>query len=166
MTDDSVPLLVLGLGNMLCEDDGAGVAAVNALVAGYVVPDGVRVIDGGTMGMSLLPWIRSARKLIIVDAIASDSPPGTLVRLEGKDVAHAAAHRMSVHQVGVLDLLDSNRLMGDGPDEIILCGVVPEAMGLTVDLTPAVQAALPGLVERVVEEMCALGFATVRKAAA
>lgn len=158
MTDEPLELLVLGLGNLLCEDDGAGVVAANALAAQFDVPPGVRVLDGGTLGLALLPWIRSARRVILVDAILGDGPPGTIVRLEGGDVAHAAAHRLSVHQVGVLDLLDSNRLLGGGPEEVVLWGVVPAEMGLSVELTPDVRAAIPELVSRVAAEVRALGF--------
>jgi hydrogenase maturation protease len=161
--DSPTALLVLGLGNTLCGDDGAGVAAIYALLADSELPDDVRVLDGGTLGLTLLPWLRSARKVILVDAIAADAAPGTLVRLEGADVAHAAVHRLSVHQIGVADLLDGNRWLGGGPEQLVLWGVVPESMELTVDLTPAVAAALPDLVAQVVSEARSLGFILGRR---
>lgn len=161
---ERVPVLVLGLGNVLCGDDGAGVAAVRALLDRYRVPDGVRVLDGGTLGLSLLPWLRDADHVILVDAIAADAPPGTLVRLEGADVSPAAASRLSVHQIGVADLLDGNRLLGGGPDTVVLVGVVPESMELTVELTAPVRGALAALVDRVADEVRALGFPVERRA--
>lgn len=158
MTGERTELLILGLGNVLCGDDGVGVAAVDRLRADYAAPAGVQVLDGGTLGLSLLPWLQDAERLIVVDAIAADGPPGSLVRLEGKDVAHAAAHRLSVHQVGVSDLLDGVSLLGQAPSVLILVGVVPESMELTVDLTPAVAAGLPALIAQVLREAAALGF--------
>ena len=161
---DRVPVLVLGLGNVLCGDDGAGVAAIRALLDAYLVPEGVQVLDGGTLGLALLPWVRDAAAVVLVDAIAADGPPGTLVRLEGDEVGHAAVRRLSVHQIGVADLLDGNRLLG-GPDKVVLVGVVPESMELTVELTPTVRDAVPALVDRVAAEVGALGYPLERRTA-
>jgi len=70
-----VPLLVLGLGNVLCGDDGTGVVAVHLLERRYRVPDGVQVLDGGTLGLSLLPYLEQAQQAILVDAIRAEHPP-------------------------------------------------------------------------------------------
>ncbi len=150
-------LLVLGLGNLLCQDDGVGVAAVARLLALYVPPPGVRVVDGGTLGLSLLPTLESAETVVLVDAIRSDGPPGTLVRLEGEDVAQAAEHRLSVHQVGVSDLLGAARWQGSLPSRLVLLGVVPQTMELGIERSPAVESSLAALVELVRVECAALG---------
>jgi hydrogenase maturation protease len=155
--DRSVPLLVLGLGNVLCGDDGTGAVAVHLLQRRYRAPDGALVLDGGTLGLSLLPTLEQARDAILVDAIRAEGAPGTLVRLEGDDVAPAVAARLSVHQVGVLDLLEAARWRGRYPPRLVLLGLVPESLELGVARTAAVEAALPGLVERVVVEAAALG---------
>ena len=84
--DSRSPLLILGLGNLLCSDDGVGVVAAQAIAETRVVPDGVQVLDGGTLGLALLPYLEDAERAILVDAIEIDAPPGTLVRLEGDDV--------------------------------------------------------------------------------
>ncbi|MGO9832075.1 MAG: HyaD/HybD family hydrogenase maturation endopeptidase [Myxococcaceae bacterium] len=152
------PLLVLGLGNLLCQDDGVGVAAVARLLARYDAAPGVRVLDGGTLGLSLLPTLESADTVLIVDAIRAEGPPGTLVRLEGEAVAHAAEHRLSVHQVGVSDLIGAARWQGCLPGRLLLLGVVPESMELGVERSAAVEAALPGLVELVAKECALLGY--------
>jgi hydrogenase maturation protease len=106
---DRTPLIVLGLGNVLLEDDGVGVAAVTLLRDGYDVPAGVRILDGGTLGLSLLPYLEEAEVLILVDAIRADAPPGSFVRLDGDAVPPAVATRLSPHQIGVADLLDGAR---------------------------------------------------------
>jgi hydrogenase maturation protease len=155
--DAGVPLLVLGLGNVLCGDDGLGAVAVHLLERQHQVPDGVQVLDGGTLGLSLLPYLEQAEQAILVDAIRADHPPGTLVRLEGDDVAPAVAERLSVHQVGVVDLLDAARWRGRLPPRLVLLGLVPESLELGVRRTTAVEAALPSLVDAVVAEARALG---------
>jgi hydrogenase maturation protease len=155
--NERTPLVVLGLGNVLLEDDGIGAAAVALLLERYEVPPGVRVLDGGTLGLSLLPYIDAADALILVDAIRAEGSPGSLVRLDGTEVAPAVATRLSPHQVGVADLLDGARWLGRLPKQLVLLGLVPESMDLVVGLSPRVQSQLPALLERVVEEAHELG---------
>jgi hydrogenase maturation protease len=150
-------LLVLGLGNVLLEDDGLGVAAVSRLLDRFDVPPGARVLDGGTLGLSLLPYLEDADAVILVDAVRADGPPGTLVRLDGDEVPTAIATRLSVHQVGVADLLEAARWLGWYPGRVVLLGAVPASMELGVSLSSPVAAALPVLVERVVAEARAFG---------
>lgn len=159
------PLLVLGLGNVLCSDDGVGVMAVSALARGFEWPPDVEVLDGGTLGLALLPYLEEAAALILVDAIRGDAAPGSFVRLEGADVAPAVEQRLSPHQVGVADLLDGARWLDSYPDRVVLLGLVPATIELGVGCSPAVQAAIPTLVERIVEEIRGCGFDVVRRAA-
>jgi hydrogenase maturation protease len=155
--EKNVPLLVLGLGNVLCGDDGLGAVAVHLVELRYRAPHGVRVLDGGTLGLSLLPRLEEAREAILVDAIAAAGPPGSFVRLTGDEVAPAVASRLSVHQVGVVDLLEAARWRGVCPARLVLLGLVPAKIELGVHRSPAVEAALPGLVERIVEEAHGMG---------
>jgi hydrogenase maturation protease len=163
-SDRPVPLLVLGLGNVLCGDDGLGAVAVHLLQRRYRAPDGVLVLDGGTLGLSLLPYLEEAHEAILVDAIRDDGPPGSFVRLEGDDVGPAVAGRLSVHQVGVADLLEGARWRERYPSRVILLGLVPRSLELGLGRTPAVEAALPALVERIVAEAGRLGHAFVPRA--
>lgn len=156
---DRIPLLVLGLGNVLLGDDGAGVTAVDYVLRHFAAPEGVSLLDGGTLGMALLPVLTAADRVILVDAVAADAPAGSLVRLLGEDVAHASLHRLSPHQVGVADLLDGARLVDRLPETLVLLGVVPESIELEVGLSPAVLASIPELAELVVEEAARLGYA-------
>jgi hydrogenase maturation protease len=155
-------LLVLGLGNLLLGDDGVGSAAIALLLDRYRPPRGVRVLDGGTLGLSLLPYLDEADAVLLVDAIRADAPPGSLVRLDGEQVAPAVATRLSPHQIGVSDLLDGARWLDRYPRQLVLLGIVPESMELTVGLTPHVARSLPDLVERVVDEAAGLGFVFTR----
>lgn len=159
MPTERVPLLILGLGNVVCEDDGLGVVCVHALLRRYEPPPGVNVLDGGTLGLSLLPYLEDAEAAILVDAIRADAPAGTPVRLDGDEIAPAVASRLSPHQVGVGDLLQAARWHARLPRALVLLGLVPERIGLGTELTPAVRAGLAGLVERVAAEAAALGHA-------
>ena len=153
-----VRLLILGLGNILCGDDGLGAVAIARLRANYEIPDGVSVLDGGTLGLSLLPYVEDAERAILVDAINAEAPPGSFVRLEGEEVGPAVAGRLSVHQVGVADLLDAARWRGRLPQELVLLGLVPGTLEVGVTRSARVEGGLPELVDRVVSEASRLGF--------
>ncbi len=156
-------LLVLGLGNLLCGDDGLGAAAVARLDRDWDAPDEALVLDGGTLGLSLLPYLEDTDDAILVDAIRDDAPTGALVRLTGEDVAPAVLHRLSPHQVGVADLLDGARLHDRYPRRLVLLGLVPLTLGLGIDRSAEVEARIPGLVEAVVEEARRMGHVFVRR---
>jgi hydrogenase maturation protease len=162
---ERTPLLVLGLGNVLLEDDAVGAAAVALLLDQYEAPREVQVLDGGTLGLSLLPYLNAADTVILVDAVRAEGKPGSFIRLTGDDVAPAVATRLSPHQVGVADLLDGARWLGQYPRRVVLLGLVPASMELAVGLSQQVQPALPTLVERIVDEARTLGFAFRRKSA-
>lgn len=161
MNEERTPVLVLGLGNVVCTDDGAGIAAIHKLIREYDMAEGVRALDGGTLGLSLLPLVDSADQVILVDAINGEGPPGTLLRIEGDEVAPAVYERLSPHQIGVADLLAGASLLDRYPDRVVILGVVPESIELGLERTPRVEAAIPALVERVVEELTELGYPPV-----
>lgn len=155
---DRIPMLVLGLGNVLCTDDGAGVAGLHAMLRDWDLAPGVLALDGGTLGLALLPLVERAERLLLIDAVGADEPPGTPVRIEGEDVAAAVYERLSVHQIGVSDLLGGAAILGRYPSRVVIVGVVPDSTELGLGCTPAVAAAIPGLVERVIAELDSLGF--------
>ena len=153
-----IGVLVLGLGNVLLGDDGLGAAAVARVVRNYRIPAGVSLEDGGTLGLSLLGLLAESDRVILVDAVRTGSPPGTLVRIDGEDVMDAVRERLSSHQVGVADLLDAARLIDCYPATVTLLGLVPEAIDLSVVRSGSVEVKLDELVEAVVREVQSLGY--------
>ncbi len=121
--------LILGIGNLLYADEGFGVRAVEALNERYTFDDDVCVMDGGTQGIFLLPWVRSARRLLIFDAIDFGLPPATLKLIEGDSVPrYMGAKKVSMHQAGFQEVLASAQLSGDFPGKLALVGVQPELL--------------------------------------
>jgi hydrogenase maturation protease len=157
MNNTATELLVLGLGNVLLRDDGVGPAAIAQLRTRYEIPDGVRCLDGGTLGLSLLPYLEDARTVILVDAVLEDGPPGTLVRLMGDDVGPAVATRLSPHQVGVADLLQGARWHDREPLRLVLIGIVPQSIELGVGLSAPVAASMSDLLDLVCAEAAYCG---------
>ncbi len=143
----------------MCGDDGLGAVIVDRLSRGFDVSEDVSVVDGGTLGLSLLPLLQDFDAAILIDAVRSGgSPPGTFIRIDGHDVVPAVRQHLSVHQVGVADLLDAARLTGTYPSELVLLGLVPESIELGVGLSPAVRGQLPQLIEAVRKEIERFGF--------
>jgi len=159
----NIGVLVLGLGNVLLADDGLGAAAIARIERDYRTPPGVRFEDGGTLGLSLLGLIADSDRVILVDAVRADAPPGTLVRLDGADVAEAVWNRLSPHQVGVADLLEAARLIDFYPSAVTLLGLVPEVIDLAVVRSNAVDSGLDELVAAIVGEVQSLGYRMVRE---
>lgn len=155
--EKTLEFLVLGLGNEICSDDGVGPFVARWLSENYREPCGARFVDGGTLGLSLLPLLESARDVLVVDAVRADAAPGTIVLLEGPDVASALAPRLSPHQVGVADLLDALAWSDAPPERIVVVGVVPATIELGLARSPAVEAALPSLLAATVRQASALG---------
>ncbi len=159
-----IDLLILGLGNVLCGDDGLGVMAVHQLEERYDAPQGVRVVDGGTLGLALLPLLHEARAVLMIDAIRCEDAPGAVVRLEGADVSPAVRERLSPHDIGVADLLDAAELLGCSPTKIMLLGLVPNRMDLGIGLSSGVEAGMPALIDSILGEAAALGHVLRPKA--
>jgi hydrogenase maturation protease len=148
-----VKTLVLGLGNILLSDEGVGVRVVERLQERYVFPPDVQILDGGTLGLDLMPYVESADRLLVVDALEMSATPGTVARLEGDEVPAFLGPKISPHQMGLADLLAAARLCDCYPEELVLWGVQPELMDVGLDLSPSVAARVETLVENVLAEL-------------
>ena len=157
MTETRHRLLILGLGNPLYGDDGLGIVAVARLSRRFHIPDGVEVIDGGTLGLALIPCLERAEQAILLDAIAADAPAGALVRLEGRDVPPALPHRLSPHELGVADLLFGASLLDTAPKRLVLLGLVPQRLEFSVVRSDVIDARIDALVDAAVEEARQMG---------
>lgn len=148
--------LVLGVGNVLLRDEGVGVIVARALVDDPSIPPDTEIVDGGTLGLDLLPMIGDAGALIMVDAVNLRSAPGSIRVMHGDELHTALAQHVSPHQVGVNDLVALARLTGTLPSRFALVGIQPEAVEVGLELTPAVAAALPAAIQAVRDELAAM----------
>ena len=146
-------ILVLGLGNLLMSDDSIGVRTVQRLQQDFRVPEGVTILDGGTLGLDLLPYIELADQLLIVDALEMRAEPGSLFRLEGDEVPRAFASKLSVHQMGLQDLLAVAELQGYAPQKLVVHGIQAGSIEMKLELSPPVKAAMDTLLDAVVSEL-------------
>lgn len=149
--------VVIGLGNPLMTDDGIGLAALGRLRDRWEFPPGVCLVDGGTWGMSLLPEVEDAGRLLLLDAIDVGVPPGRVVRLERDELPLFLSQKLSPHQVGLRDVLAVAELRGTLPAETVAMGLQPAVVELSTSLSPEVQAGVERLARRAVEQLAAWG---------
>jgi hydrogenase maturation protease len=145
--------LILGIGNLVMSDDGIGVRVIQQLSARFRFPDGVALLDGGTLGLDLLPRFEGVERLLVVDAVDIGKTPGTLARLSGDDVPIVLETKVSPHQMGLKDLLAVAMLQGFDPLEMVLWGVQPEKIEMGMELSSVVEESLDALVKNVLLEL-------------
>jgi hydrogenase maturation protease len=162
--DDSKPIRILGVGNVLCTDDGLGPYAIKVLEAQYEFPQGVEVLDLGTPGLDFTPYLADARMVIVLDTIKGDEPAGTLKLLRDREiVAKPPPSRMSPHEPGLREAMMATEFADSNPEEILLIGVVPGSTEQGTRLTDPVRSSVQQVIETVVEELERLDSAPARR---
>jgi len=146
-------ITVLGIGNILLQDEGFGVRIVEELHRRYLFPDDVQVLDGGTLGMDLLRFISGSEKLLVVDAIAGSGPPGSFYRLAGQEVQAYFSEKVSLYEMGIRDVLAALEVLGHPVAEVVVLGVEPAVLELGLELTPVVAAAVEKTVAAVIAQL-------------
>lgn len=140
-------ILVLGLGNTLLTDDGVGIHVVHAIQRSNAATP-LTCIDGGTIGLSLLPEVEAARALILVDAAEIGAAPGAIAVFEGDAMdAQLGGKKRTPHEVAAFDLIATATMLGSCPRRRALVGVQPASTEWGLEPTADVRAA--------VEEACA-----------
>lgn len=152
MATESGKTVVLGLGNILHSDDGAGPRALTQLRSDSRVPPEVSLVEGGTLGLELLPYIWDCACLIVIDAVDVGKAPGTVVRLSG-DELNSLPGGSSVHQLGVSDLLVALRVLAERQPRVVLLGVQPGSTDWSDQLSPPVAATMNSLIEATIREL-------------
>ena len=146
-------IVIVGIGNLLLSDDGAGIHAVRGLQKDSRVKSMARLIDGGTIGTDLLAEVCGCGKLLLIDAVDADLPPGTTIRMDFSGPGSQKIETRNAHQLGIPGLLDDLRLLGQAPRQVVLVGVQPAAMGWGTQLSPEVARALPVVSAEVVRQL-------------
>jgi hydrogenase maturation protease len=156
-------ILVLGIGNLLLQDEGAGVRALAEFEGNYETPAGVELIDGGTSGIELLQYIQGKDYLIILDVVKSGKLPGDLIRMEGEEVPALFQKKISPHQLGLSDLLAAVQLTDKMPLGVVLFGIEPKSIDTGLELSDEVGRNLGELADMVARELASLGLDIRRK---
>ena len=145
--------VVIGLGSPLMGDDGLGLVALEHLRTGWRFEPPPSLVDGGTWGMNLLHEIEDAERVLLVDAINADRPPGSLIRLEREDLPRFFALKLSPHQIDMKEVLAVAELRGTLPDETVAIGLQPERVELSTELSDVVRDGVTSLLARIIRQL-------------
>jgi hydrogenase maturation protease len=145
-------ILVLGVGNLLLGDEGVGVHVAQRMMTMKMPPE-VRVVEGGTDGFGLVNVITEADRMILIDAVKGGGQPGSIYRFEIEDCPpYPDIFKTSVHQISILEVINLSSLIGSTPRTTII-GIEPACMEMGMELSPAVAAKVPRIIEMIKEEV-------------
>jgi hydrogenase maturation protease len=137
-------ILVLGIGNLLMNDEGVGIHIISRMEKERI--PGADMMDGGTGGYHLLGTIQSYKNVIIVDASLDHYPPGH-VRVLHPHFAKDFPKQLSAHEIGLKDLIDAAILLGKMPEIYLVAISVKEFQDMGMELSPEVESAIPSAIK-------------------
>lgn len=141
-------ILLLGIGNILLNDEGVGIHVINRLEAeGY---SGADLMDGGTGGFHILGFIQSYRTVVIIDASLDQFPAGH-VRVLHPEYARDFPRQLSAHEIGLKDLIDAAFMLGSKPDIHLVAVSIKDFQEMGMELSPEIEAAVPEIMRCVKE---------------
>ena len=146
------PILVVGIGNSIQMDDGVGIHVLRELEKCPMPPE-VDLLDGGTTGIELLPWLEGREKVIFIDAVDGEQSPGTVFRFAPETVEYEMIPKASVHEIGLVDALQMAARVGRGPRETVLFGVQPKRIDWSESVTEEIRAVIPRVASLVLDEI-------------
>jgi|GEM_PF-369973 hydrogenase maturation protease len=150
-------ILVLGVGNILCSDEGAGVHCVHRLQQRYAFSENVKLLDGGTLGMRLLGALQESTYCIVADVATFGFAPGYVMRLGMEDIPKSCPAKNSLHQVNFSETLVIAQSLGILPVTVII-GIEPlDIETSSISLTPPVAEKIDEMCGRILDEIIAAG---------
>ncbi len=155
---------LIGLGNILLRDEGVGVQAVEALRKRFDFLENALLLDGGTLGLDLLPYVEGMEKILFVDALDLQKEPGTIAVLEDDEIPAILRPALSFHQVGLADLLFASKFMGMKPEKITLIGIQPEKIETGLTLSETLNENFERLLKTILEKLREWGVTFKEKA--
>ncbi len=156
---DLKKIVVLGTGNLLCRDEGVGIRVIEELGKRFCFPPEVELVDGGVLGLGLLPVIEGAGDLIIIDAVINNREPGTIYRFVDGEIPERVYQKISMHELDLLEALTIAREIGPRTPRKIVLGVEPlDISPWGMELTPVIEARVNDLVDLVLAELRRLGI--------
>lgn len=149
----STKISLIGLGNLLLSDEGVGVHIIEELRKNYEIPEELSVLDGGTLGLNLLPSIEGKEKIIFIDATDLQKEPGTIVIIEDENLPSFLAPKLSFHHVGLADILFASTFQGNRPAKVILIGIQPEKLMVGLSLSETLTKKIPEFIEVIIKKL-------------
>ncbi|HIJ59830.1 MAG TPA: HyaD/HybD family hydrogenase maturation endopeptidase [Nitrospirae bacterium] len=153
--------LLVGLGNILMGDEGIGVHVINDIKQRYSFEPPLEILDGGTLGLDLLHFFEEKDDVVIVDAVNFKREPGYIDILRDDEIPSKINAKLTVHHIGLSDILSALKILGKTPKKITLIGIQPEILDMTLDMTSVVKERFNELIELVINELKEIGHKCV-----
>jgi hydrogenase maturation protease len=146
-------ITLIGLGNILLKDEGVGVHVANAIRERYSFSPEVEIIDGGTLGLDLLHYFEGRDKVLLVDAVDFRKEPGYIGIMDDDAIPSTLFAKLSVHHIGLSDVLFAAKLLDYTPSKIRLIGIQPQSLDVGLDVTDCIASKIEELMRLVVETL-------------
>lgn len=158
---------IVGIGNLICGDEGFGIHTVRYLEDNYVFPDNVLIKDAGTAGIYLSPFLEECDPVFVIDVVDIEAEPGSMHYYSTEDVKLGNIQtKMSPHQLGLLEILEICKLRDAAPECVEFYCVVPKDLDTSLELSAAVAPRVPEIAEKVLARLDKLGIQYHKKDAA
>jgi len=142
--------LIVGIGNLLCRDEGIGVHVVQEM-SKMELPSHIELLDIGTSTMDLISYLEGVKKLIAIDAMKAGEAPGTIYKCKPQDLMPEGEGPISLHEIGLLETLSMAKKMGNEISTVII-GVEPKVMDWGMELSGELKSRIPMIIEAVLKE--------------
>ncbi len=144
---------VVGIGNILFQDEGIGCYAGKLLEENYDFSQAVEFVDGGTLGFKLMTYFQSFDKVLIIDTVSIEAAAGSVHTLDTEGIMNVSRNRQTAHEVEVVEMLEICSIL-DHMAEVSMVGMVPEdIISVNIDLTATVKQAFPALMAEVIAQL-------------
>lgn len=156
---------ILGIGNLLLSDESFGVHVIAYLEKHYNFPETITLMDGGTAGIFMAPFLEEHDPIFVVDVVnLKDAEPGKMFTFTAEDTKDGSlTTRMSPHQLGILEMLDICKFRGVEPEVVEFFCVIPKSMETGLELSDVVAPKVAEISQKLVERLLELGYQITKK---
>jgi hydrogenase maturation protease len=146
-------ITLLGIGNIILKDEGFGVWTIDKMQKLYEFPEQVQLLDGGTLGLELMRFVSGSKKMLVIDAINGNGKPGDFFFFTGDQVQAYFQEKISMHELGIQDVLSALQVVDEPIDEVIVMGVQPFVVSPGIEMTPEMDAVVDKTIEIVLDQL-------------
>jgi len=143
--------VIIGIGNILLQDDGVGVHVIKKL-ENEELPSTIELVDGGTSTLDMLGYFMDYGKVIVVDCLRSGLKPGTIYKIKPEDIKSYKKENLSIHDVQILDVVKMANMMDIYP-EVVIFGIEPEKIAIGLEMTQTIISKIPEIICHIKKEL-------------
>jgi hydrogenase maturation protease len=143
--------VIIGIGNILLQDDGVGVHVIKQL-ENEMLPSTIELVDGGTSTLDMLGFFLDFKKVIVVDCLRAGLKPGTIYKIKPEDIMNYKKENLSIHDVQILDVVKMANMMNKYP-EVVIFGIEPEKISLELEMTEIMVSKIPEIILNIKKEL-------------